>query len=280
MTLRRRTGFTLIELLVVIAIIAILAAILFPVFAKAREQARKASCTSNVKQLGTGMLMYVQDYDGTFPLADWNPDPRTHDRYTTEWQNAIQPQVKNKQIFRCPSDSTPLPTDGQLTNGTNGEYSYMSYLYNGFLGSHYWDGMVDETAFADAAVVRPSECALLMDGHKALKIKADAKSGLDFAGKISLWLMPQFTTGNLAIADLTGTYLHQYGLSRHEGADVCFVDGHAKFRHFTDVCQLEASLPVVKSLFPDPTPYDNLSDVQRWWGGGKDARPGPPICGQ
>jgi len=69
---RPRFGFTLIELLVVIAIIAILAAILFPVFAQAREKARQASCLSNMKQIGLGMTMYVQDYDETFPHSPWN----------------------------------------------------------------------------------------------------------------------------------------------------------------------------------------------------------------
>src|SRR6201988_4702864 len=71
----RNRGFTLIELLVVIAIIAILAAILFPVFAQAREKARQASCLSNMKQIGLGMTMYVQDYDETFPCNPWNGQP-------------------------------------------------------------------------------------------------------------------------------------------------------------------------------------------------------------
>lgn len=70
----KKHAFTLIELLVVIAIIAILAAILFPVFARAREQARRTSCLSNVKQLNTSMMMYVQDYDETMPFANWRPD--------------------------------------------------------------------------------------------------------------------------------------------------------------------------------------------------------------
>ena len=93
--LRKRSGFTLIELLVVIAIIAILAAILFPVFARARENARKATCQSNVNQLVKGIVMYVQDYDERLPA-----------RYYTgvQWSDAIQPYVKNTQAFKCPSN--------------------------------------------------------------------------------------------------------------------------------------------------------------------------------
>ena len=89
----RQRGFTLIELLVVIAIIAILAAILFPVFAKAREKARQASCLSNLKQLGLADLMYAQDYDERFV---W-----TTDNYP--WYVLLQPYAMNAQIFKCPS---------------------------------------------------------------------------------------------------------------------------------------------------------------------------------
>ncbi len=101
-----RKGFTLIELLVVIAIIAILAAILFPVFARAREKARQASCLSNVKQLGLGVLMYMQDYDETFYLTSANHMNNliaAGDHYSI-WYRAIMPYVKNEQIFICPSD--------------------------------------------------------------------------------------------------------------------------------------------------------------------------------
>ncbi len=96
-----RRGFTLIELLVVIAIIAILAAILFPVFARAREKARQSSCLSNVKQLMTGIMMYAQDYDEMLcPGSRWYNGAGQ----TVWWVDGIQPYVKNASILRCPSE--------------------------------------------------------------------------------------------------------------------------------------------------------------------------------
>jgi prepilin-type N-terminal cleavage/methylation domain-containing protein/prepilin-type processing-associated H-X9-DG protein len=101
----RQRGFTLIELLVVIAIIAILAAILFPVFARAREKARQSSCQSNVKQLCLGFAMYAQDYDETtiscFLSYEGDPD-------RIDYTLLVQPYVKNEQILVCPSDSSPV----------------------------------------------------------------------------------------------------------------------------------------------------------------------------
>jgi prepilin-type N-terminal cleavage/methylation domain-containing protein len=126
-----RTGFTLIELLVVIAIIAILAAILFPVFAKAREQARRTACVSNVKQLGLAWMMYVQDYDETFPPTNspansqWGPSTtytgpypckpcrphlKTNDKITYDPTVYALPYIKNMDIFKCPSD-VGMPTN-------------------------------------------------------------------------------------------------------------------------------------------------------------------------
>ena len=114
----KRRGFTLIELLVVIAIIAILAAILFPVFARAREKARQTSCLSNMKQLGLGMLMYAQDYDETFTRMGHGNQPTPvvpGDNYFNynsgssylyfyrSWASNIYPYIKNVQIFICPS---------------------------------------------------------------------------------------------------------------------------------------------------------------------------------
>src|SRR5687768_14554366 len=124
-TARRNTpghskGFTLIELLVVIAIIAILAAILFPVFSRARESARRASCQSNLKQIGLGFAQYSQDYDERFPAPMWSQSNGYIDGagaegraysgnwhgYPVSWIDMIYPYVKNNQIFVCPSDKT------------------------------------------------------------------------------------------------------------------------------------------------------------------------------
>ncbi|NLH99886.1 MAG: prepilin-type N-terminal cleavage/methylation domain-containing protein [Chthonomonadales bacterium] len=106
-----RRGFTLIELLVVIAIIAILASILFPVFARAREMARRTTCTSNLRQQGTGIIMYTQDYDETFPVANFNDvtfnyPPQTHrygDGTPIYMIDLLQPYCKNRAIFVCPT---------------------------------------------------------------------------------------------------------------------------------------------------------------------------------
>lgn len=104
----RKRGFTLIELLVVIAIIAILAAILFPVFAKAREKARQTSCLSNMKQLGLGWNMYTSDYDGRFK-GTWYEPPASGDYWSGTWHywpSIVYPYIKNDRIFYCPSYGT------------------------------------------------------------------------------------------------------------------------------------------------------------------------------
>ncbi len=140
-----KTGFTLIELLVVIAIIAILAAILFPVFARARENARRASCQSNLKQIGLGLLQYIQDYDERTPRS-WfgdngdasRPEGDPINRY--KWMDAIYPYVKSEQLFVCPSDT--LVTD-MYADRKNSAYRYRNgYRYGSYANNntYYNDG--------------------------------------------------------------------------------------------------------------------------------------------
>src|SRR5947199_8397300 len=100
-TLQR--GFTLIELLVVIAIIAILAALLFPVFAQAREKARQTSCLSNLRQIGTGMTMYAEDNDGVFSPVVARSSRQDRNYYLMSWMRLIEPYTKNRGVYVCPS---------------------------------------------------------------------------------------------------------------------------------------------------------------------------------
>ena len=115
-----RNAFTLIELLVVIAIIAILAAILFPVFAQARESARQTSCLSNMKQIGIGLVMYESDYDEQYPPSQLGVSPTI-----VSWPQMMYPYIKNEQVFVCPSSSpgafTPDPL--KIYGGTARQYT-------------------------------------------------------------------------------------------------------------------------------------------------------------
>lgn len=127
----RRSAFTLIELLVVIAIIGVLAAMLFPVFARARESARRSSCLNNMKQITTGILMYAQDYDERLPiqLASFEPDTTSpyEQLLATKivWINSLRPYIKSEQVWACPSAS---PDSGGQAPQNNSD---TNYFYNG-----------------------------------------------------------------------------------------------------------------------------------------------------
>jgi prepilin-type N-terminal cleavage/methylation domain-containing protein len=134
----RKRGFTLIELLVVIAIIAILAAILFPVFARAREAARKSTCISNLRQIGTSLMMYVQDYDEVYPVINQEADriPQQQPHVTGGFGGSfpflvdvLLPYTKNEGLFRCPTlnDTPKRDANGYIQNGSGGSYAYRCY---------------------------------------------------------------------------------------------------------------------------------------------------------
>ncbi len=140
--MRKQAGFTLIELLVVIAIIAILAAILFPVFARAREKARQTSCLSNVKQLVLSINMYTQDYDECLPMSRHRSNPT----YSwAGWNTLVEPYVKNTQVFICPSSDSASVSYGCPCSDT-----YSTMMYN--------------AGRALAKVERPSETYLIFCG--------------------------------------------------------------------------------------------------------------------
>ncbi len=144
----RRSGFTLIELLVVIAIIAILAAILFPVFARAREKARQASCQSNEKQIGLGIAMYLQDYDEMYPNRNmvWLP---AASGTPAQW-GVLDPYVKNAQIWTCPSAKTVAFGYGVCC---------------GFIRRQEWSPMVQDSALINA----PAEKIFLWDSSATIQ---------------------------------------------------------------------------------------------------------------
>ena len=202
-----RAGFTLIELLVVIAIIGILASILFPAFARARENARRTACLSNVRQLGLGLNMYLQDYDEKFPSYYFLDG--------TGWHNALMPYIKSKQLFVCPNAAI---VDG--CNPTNvDQVQSGSYGYNyHFLGDNDWGTTPPTPKITSLAAVQQSSetvamCEITgMVDVSAAYIPTAWKSG---AGS-------NCTSRPLTVED-------QYATRHFEGNNILFIDGHAKW---------------------------------------------------
>ena len=153
-----KQGFTLIELLVVIAIIAILAAILFPVFAQAREKARQTSCLSNNRQYATATLMYIQDYDEQFPMS---ANPNGTCVATFYW--AVDPYVKNKQITQCPSEAQAMKMTDVVGAPCQNTPDYTSYVVNAAVFKSGYVPPVATTALA--AINRPAETVMTYDGN-------------------------------------------------------------------------------------------------------------------
>lgn len=235
----RRNGFTLIELLVVIAIIAILAAILFPVFAQAREKARAISCLSNLKQLGPSVMMYVQDYDETYPRTSYLAGDGVND-YT--WTYVIQPYVKNVQIFVCPSDPAPVPP---ITKSGKAyiQVPLFSYITNyNVIPAHDWAPPTLATIDAPASTIMLAERRPMFDkNHKPISSwkGASAFNPDQPEGAYTLATYADYLNGVAASTNPDGTATDNKNIptqiyrvmgERHTGgANYIFADGHAKW---------------------------------------------------
>jgi prepilin-type N-terminal cleavage/methylation domain-containing protein/prepilin-type processing-associated H-X9-DG protein len=239
----RTKGFTLIELLVVIAIIALLAAILFPVFARARENARKSSCQNNLKQIGIGLTQYLQDYDESMPaqqrdVGNNGQDVNTYASGTTDnsgtasvqgnnWIKNVQPYVKSWQTFTCPSAnaSTGYPPTGN---------SNTNYLANG-------------VAFSDpsstAAPIIPRNISSIPESSKLIWVQ-------EGSGRMRNALMrPYLTTYGTSPAlssfvtwNANQSTYYRANRVHFDGGNLLFTDGHVKWKPQTQVCRVDYGL--------------------------------------
>lgn len=278
-------GFTLIELLVVIAIIAILAAILFPVFAQARAQARKINGTSMVRNVSTAILMYCQDYDEKFPRSGWSCSYPESSCNTTQWPNVVATYTKSAQIIEDPADTSKFSWD-TFSNGRH------TLLLNDLLSHHTTigsDGFADfdnppdvikpQTPWSVSEVNSSSDCVMVTEGNCPWGNDVgavDPATGMgyrDWTGKIvtkvgNKWLSEQSMSQYQAIL-ITGTNYGGWtaftGLPIHgEGTVYSYTDGHAKYAKVFDKGsagkapyygnQMHGTLPFRKNY--DPAQYN------------------------
>ncbi|GIV08366.1 MAG: hypothetical protein KatS3mg019_0457 [Fimbriimonadales bacterium] len=206
--MNKKSGFTLIELLVVIAIIAILAAILFPVFANARAKARQSACTSNLNQISKAFLMYANDYSQMMPTVGWifRPTPDN----APLWTAMIAPYTKNRDLFRCPEASNT--EYGEVWS----QRARLSYGLNWFWGFPYQSSM--DYVVSLSKVTRPAAAILVLD---SVPIQPTTDP---FGGYMVTPFGFENRTRVLPMNKPSG-----YGVRHSEGVIVAFADGHAKW---------------------------------------------------
>jgi prepilin-type N-terminal cleavage/methylation domain-containing protein len=233
MNIRKPTGFTLIELLVVIAIIAILAAILFPVFAQARDKARGAACHSNAKQQALAIHMYAQDYDETLPIiyyGEWNKGgPKGH----YPWLKMLIPYVKNKAVYTCPSFAKANWDSQKNAYGKGDEYEFPSTVGYGF------NMLMDQKPLAQmqnpASTVAIAETRYYPPGHPSY----NPNWGWYFA-----WAPDPTTTDPSSKTNPKQLYSQELVAERHmNGNYVIWSDGHAKWMRW-DVLTSPSAMPL------------------------------------
>jgi len=222
-TRHNKSGFTLIELLVVIAIISILAAILFPVFARARDNARRASCMSNMKQLGLGFMQYVQDYDEKYPAQTYLGaggvtnfmSQSVVDGGNTNAFYSIYPYTKSWQIMVCPS-ATPDTTAGIAPNPP----SATSYFLNAVI--------FRPAGLSMAAVSQPASRIMLQEYNVVRNVSYQRPRSNASGTSFDAWL----------ILSATGTYSNNH----FGGGNLLFADGHAKWKLQNSICARDFGL--------------------------------------
>lgn len=212
----RWRGFTLIELLVVIAVISILAAILFPIFARARENARRTSCLSNLRQMSLAFTQYSQDYDERLPLTSF----RKTAEFNNSWTIGAEPYLKSTQIFRCASDSAAV-WNAPAAPPTNNYYT-TSYLMNAWMaGSNTFTHL--------ASVGSPARVVILSESNGVARDHFHP----------FFWGSPPETVNpfmNPATWDSAKSETKEFPLARHlEGFNVAFCDGHVKWTKWSGV---------------------------------------------
>lgn len=230
-----KRGFTLIELLVVIAIIAILAAILFPVFAKAREKARQTACLSNMKQIGLGMMMYMDDHDGVYP-PHLSANPAGSQAVYSTWTQMVYSYIKNTQIFICPDrgDIRTATNPGATTNA-----AYNDGLYQTTYGMNYWLSSWYYPDATESGIELPAE---------TIWVAEDGRTGSQWNGSPAGYMLtypswygmtPPRRTNPTYGVDIQGA--PAVLTDRHTGGlNLLWCDGHAKWMRLstlaTDQC--------------------------------------------